>query len=214
MGARGFLASGSVVPLSGLDVLDFGSGAAVLCLHDAGGSARALSPLVQRLGERYRVLVPALPAVAGVEAVASMIEKSLADRQLTHLHAIVGIGAGAYRALHLVLWRELGVDMLVLLGGALASPVLAAFGPAPSLRPLASRLCAEVYLRVGERGDVAGSEEIAACTGARLDVVRGAGADLFVDDGPATLATIAAALSAFAEEAPIAPRFTTRQPTA
>ncbi len=214
MGARGFLAAGSVVPLSGLDVRDFGSGPPVLCLHDAGSSAAALTPLVQRLGERYRVLVPVLPPIAGVDAVASMIESGLADRQLSHLHAIVGIGAGAYRALHLALWRELRLDMLVLLGGALTSPVLAAFGPAPSLRPLASRLCADVYLRVGEHGDVAGSEEIAACTGARLDVVRGAGADLFADDGPATLATIASALAAFAEEAPIPPRFTTRQPTA
>ena len=194
---------------------DLGSGPAVVCLHDAAETGGSYVALMERLCPRYRVIVPELPPGASVDVVAALIEDALAERQLTRLHAIVGTGTGAYRALHLALWRHIAVDTLVLLDAAVTAPALAASGPVPNLKALLSRLSAQVYLRVGEHGDRAGSEVIAAATGAPLEIVRGHGSALLAHDGLATMAAVTAAiddsLSERHDEPP--PRLSFRQPT-
>ncbi len=212
-GKPGFFASGSVTGSSKTCVHDVGSGPAILVLHDLADSGPWF-PLVERLQPRYRVIAPELPAIASVDATATMITATLADRRLSRLHAIVGVGVGAYRALHLALWRGVAVETLVLLGGMLTVPELAALGPVPNLRVLLSRLAAQVYLRVGEHGERADSEVIAATTGARVDVVRGCGPALLANDTAATLAAVVAAIDQAVtdlDEPP--PRMSFRAPT-
>jgi len=106
-------------------VRDTGTGPAVLFLHDAPSSPYDFKPLVERLGSGTRALVPDMPGYGQTppedgyswQRSISVIEEALTDRGISTLKGIVGVGAGAHRALAIALGGRVQVEAVVSLGG-------------------------------------------------------------------------------------------------
>jgi 3-oxoadipate enol-lactonase len=107
-------------------VRDTGSGRAILYLHDAPSSPYDFRPLIDALGPGRRALVPDMPGYGqsrwpdegySWQDSISGVEQALQSRDAQRLEAIVGVGAGAHRALAIALGGQVQTDAVVCLGG-------------------------------------------------------------------------------------------------
>lgn len=106
-------------------VRDVGVGEAVLLLHGTPCPATYWEPLVARLQDRFRVLVPDLPGYGQsarlvhptVERVGDALATWLRDHDIHALRAIVGYSTGAYRAFDLALRHSVDIRVIVSLAG-------------------------------------------------------------------------------------------------
>jgi len=125
-----------------------GGGAPVLLLHGAPSPIHDFKPLVGRLARRQRLLWPDLPGYGYSEPVEgktsiARVQTAIEDALLAvgaQEVAVVGFGAGGYRALSLAIGGRVRVTDLVLLGGwaAVDEQARAHFqGWIDRLRPLA-----------------------------------------------------------------------------
>jgi len=102
-----------------------GTAETVLLLHGTPSPAEDWRPLVDALLPRYRVLVPDLPgygqsaalASPSIENVGDALVSMLAERDVDRLHAIVGFSTGAYRALDLVVRRNVLPKVVIAVAG-------------------------------------------------------------------------------------------------
>ena len=107
---------------------DFGSGAAVLCVHGLGGSSNFWRAAVTAFSEDYRFIVPDLPSAARSDNDPSLSIESLARDMLAVLDAlgideakVMGHSMGSIVCQHMTVMAPQRVRDLVLLG-PLAQP--------------------------------------------------------------------------------------------
>jgi len=106
-------------------VQELGEGEAVLLLHGTPSPASDWLPVAERLASRYRVLVPDLPGYgrsplngpSTIDGIADELVAMLHERSISSLLAIAGFSSGVYRALHLVVRREVKTRVIVALSG-------------------------------------------------------------------------------------------------
>ncbi len=107
-------------------VREKGNGPAVLLLHGTPSSPHDFLPLVNRLTPKYRVLLPDMPGYGQSRfppgdytwaRSIELVEEELQAREVTALDAVIGVGAGAHRALAIALNGRIPVRAVVSLGG-------------------------------------------------------------------------------------------------
>jgi 3-oxoadipate enol-lactonase len=104
-----------------MNVVDLGSGPAILIVHGSPSPPADLLPLAHRLASSHRVLMPELPGYGASPAVEDFsydragdaLADLLVGRGVSHTRAIIGYSSGAYRALDLVLRRGVSTELVV-----------------------------------------------------------------------------------------------------
>lgn len=106
-----------------MEILDTGSGPAVVLLHGAPSPASHFAPIIDELSRTHRVLCPILPGYGGTSPspggygrpeIAQLVAEELAARGVTEA-AVLGYSLGGYRGISLALESRLRVTRLYLL---------------------------------------------------------------------------------------------------
>ncbi|MBA3457601.1 MAG: alpha/beta fold hydrolase, partial [Deltaproteobacteria bacterium] len=107
-----------------MNVIELGTGPAVMIIHGSPTPIADFQPIVERLATQYRVLMPELPGYGSspptddvsFARIGNELAQLLIERDCVRPHALIGFSSGAYRALDLALQRGIEPDVIVGLG--------------------------------------------------------------------------------------------------